>query len=247
MNKTLAIFLAVFFGVVSLFGSSSMALTRSYSPSTITDVSWPNCKLNLSPMSGGIVGVNGGLDFHKNRCLFKESRMYNNYSLYLNTGYAGAKLALKYKDYPLTCTKTNDLCLAYNYGYMAALYSLNYATSQGVHSYMYWLDVETDNSWSSNPYVNRAELIGMYNAVSKYAFLSKVGFYSYPGQWNLLTAKWQTGLPAWAASGTASYKQSVKDCNEASFDGGELWLTQYTTKLDHNVLCQNNYSQLTDI
>ena len=182
--------------------------------------------------SSGILGVNDGLDFSHNPCLAQESLLFhNNYSIYLNTGYPGKSYALMFKDSPKHCQINNLNCLAYNFGYNDAVYSMKYAWSQDSHSFVWWLDVETENSWTSSFKQNREALIGMIAAIHKHAFMPTIGFYSYPGQWQSITNDWINLLPAWVATASDSKQMATSYCLD-SFNGGHAWLTQYTRYLD---------------
>lgn len=203
------------------------------------DVSWPNC--SAKPPFGapfGIVGVTGGLVYQPNPCLFLESHWFNKLSLYMNTGYAGKEVAEKFASAPIHCRTSNEACLAYNYGYNAGVYALNYAATQYVHSNIWWLDVETENSWSTNAAFNRASLSGMVAAIQRYTLLPIIGFYSYPGQWSVITADWKNGYPNWVATGSDKYWTAISFCKGQSFNGGPTWLTQYTTRLDNDYACK---------
>jgi hypothetical protein len=115
---------------------------------------------------------------------------------------------------------------------------MNYAASQYVHSNVWWLDVETENSWSTDAGFNRASLNGMVNAIRQNTLLPTIGFYSYPGQWDTITSSWQNGYPNWAATGDDSYQTAAAYCNGQAFNGGPTWLTQYTTRLDDDYVCK---------
>lgn len=213
--------------------------------SPVNDVSWPNCLTNLKQLSNtGIVGVSGGLDFRNNPCLAKEASWFSRYGLYINTGYPGAVAARKFINSPLKCSPADNLCLAYNYGYNAALFAVNYANSQLVHSPSWWLDVETDNSWDANYLINREDIQGAQVALDQEIFLSTVGIYSSPYQWQVLTNNWLNGLPVWLATGSSSPLIARSYCANSSFSGGQIWLSQYTTYLDDNVLCNNSFGSL---
>ncbi len=202
------------------------------------DVSWPNCRV-VPPKDKqfGIVGITGGLVFRPNPCLFEESHWFNDQSVYINTGYAGKDRAEMYASYPRLCDKSNETCLAYNFGYNAGVYALDYAASQYVHSNTWWLDVETENSWSTNPTYNRASLDGMIDAIRQHTLLPTIGFYSYPGQWSTITGNWHNGYPNWAATGDVTRQKAVDFCKGQAFTGGPTWLTQYTTRLDNDYVC----------
>ena len=205
---------------------------------TVYDVSWPNCgQTQPADTTSGIIGVNGGLDFRANPCLAKQLSWFSNVSVYLNTGYPGATKALKYKNSPQQCSATNQECLAYNYGFNAARYDIKYASLQGVVANRWWLDVETENSWSDSTLVNRSTLVGMLDAISIYAGGGRIGFYSYPAQWNLITGNWRPNLPAWVASGGITRQDAINSCKLPSFTGGTAVLAQYTNGLDINIAC----------
>lgn len=207
------------------------------SSSDITDVSWPNCGLNLAAAQAGIVGVTGGLALRPNPCLSKEAANYKNLSVYVNTGYPGLNIASKFQIAPKNCSANDKQCRAYNYGYSNGLFAIKYSLMSGVVAKQWWLDVETENSWDNSIWVNRASLQGTYDAITRFAGKENVGYYSYPGQWDLLTGKWRNGISAWVATGSSRRDDALAACTESSFTGGKVKLTQYTLGLDHNVDC----------
>jgi len=214
------------------------ALAKTLDNQIVNDVSWPNCRAKQTNLSVfGVIGVSGGLDFRDNPCLAKEATWFNHYALYINTGYPGNSGALRFQNSPRSCLATDSLCLAYNYGYAAAASAISYANSQLVSSSSWWLDVETDNSWAANYALNRYDLQGALAAIGQLTFLSSVGVYSSTYQWDSLTGSWINYLPAWVASGSASKFTAVSYCDGHSFTGGQIWLSQYTTKLDDNLIC----------
>jgi hypothetical protein len=224
---------------VGVYEPSAFALSMYPTEQVGHDVSWPNC--NATPPSGtsfGIVGITGGLVFHPNPCLFQEAHWFTNLTLYMNTGYAGKGIAKKYAAFPVHCSLSDESCLAYNFGYNAGIYAINYAASQYVHTNIWWLDVETENSWSTNTEYNRASLAGMVNAIQQNTLLPTIGFYSYPGQWDSITGSWYNGYPNWAATGSSSYQAAVSYCHGQAFTGGPTWLTQYTRHLDGDYVCK---------
>jgi hypothetical protein len=202
------------------------------------DVSWPNCDATPpQDSSWGIVGVTGGLSLHASTCAVKEARWFKTYALYANTGYPGATPKVLALNGPKTCVASNVPCLAYNYGYAEGVYAVHLATRQGLHAGLWWLDVETENSWDDNPLVNRASIQGSVDAIRHETVVAQVGIYSYPGQWDVITTKWRPGLPAWAATGETVAAAARDFCAQPSFTGGPLWLGQYTDGLDRNLPC----------
>jgi hypothetical protein len=205
---------------------------------TIPDVSWPNCTLNIAHARAGIVGIDGGLALRPNSCLAKEAADFSLLSVYVNTGYPGIKLALKYKGYPRHCSPSDEQCLAYNYGYNSGLYDVNYSLREGVIAKKWWLDVETDNSWSTNTTMNRQALSGTLAALSQFVGKDNLGFYSTPLQWQAINGQWYNGYPAWIGTGGTLKSDAVAACQETSFSGGPIVLTQYTPDLDANYICK---------
>ena len=238
LSRSYLVLILVFLGIIIAVSSSNSLL--DVPKNTVTDLSWPNCD-NTSVAYDGIIGVNGGLDFHPNPCLYNESKLFNTYTLYINTGYPGINYGRKFSSFPLQCDQNNYLCLAYNYGYNAAKYSITYASSQSVHAFTWWLDVENSNSWTDNVLQNRASLTGMVDALKKYTLLPTIGFYSYPGQWDSITGNWRNGFPVWVATGSTKLSDAILFCKNENFTGGDTWLSQYTSGLDHNYVCSNDY------
>jgi hypothetical protein len=211
---------------------------------TIVDVSWPNCKtIPATNFQQGIIGVTGGLDFKPNPCLSEETTWFGHYALYMNTGYPGVAYGKKYISSPRRCIIADRQCLAYNYGFAAAKYGLHVAARSGAYSDLWWLDVETDNSWTNSTSVNRAVLQGAIAAIQQNSFLGEVGIYSTPNQWQAITGGWNSGLPAWLGTGLASENGAARQCQMKAFTGGTIWLSQYTIKLDQNVACSSAFTE----
>jgi hypothetical protein len=203
------------------------------------DVSWPNCDATPpKDSSWAVIGVTGGLSLHANKCAADEASWFKTYALYANTGYPGATERVLALTDPKTCRASEPQCLAYNYGYAEGVYAVQLAAHQGLHSSIWWLDVETENSWDDDPLVNRASIQGSIDAIRHETVVARVGIYSYPGQWDLITGKWRPGgLPAWAATGETVAAAARDFCAQPSFTGGPLWLGQYTEGLDRNLPC----------
>lgn len=226
--------------VFSLFlAIMQVSAQGAYTTGTIgNDVSWPNCTAKaLTNSSFGIVGVTGGLGFSQNSCLAKEAQWFRNTTLYVNTGYPGSYRGLDYQNYPRACTSTDLNCLAYNYGYNAGLYAMNYANNQNVRSSTWWLDVETANSWTDDPAQNRQSLQGEWDALLA-AGVTTIGVYSTTYQWNTITGTWKNGWPNWGASTWRTAKQAATYCTGHEFTGGPTYLIQYASKtFDQDYVC----------
>ena len=232
------IIVIIIFGLVLGFGSH-----KKYS-STITDVSWPNCgSKTIINYQEGIIGVTGGLDFHPNPCLRAETSWFGHYALYINSGYPGMNSQRKFVTSPLHCTPADSNCLAYNYGFAAAQYALRVADQAGAYTNLWWIDVETDNSWTNSTLVNRASLEGMIAAIRQGSFLPEIGIYSTPDQWAIITGGWHNKLPIWIATGALNSHSAALACQTIPFTDGPMWLSQYTTVLDGNIACSNSFTQ----
>jgi hypothetical protein len=231
-EKILVIAFAVF-----LLGLA-VKLNNAELSSSIVDVSWPNCSYQAKgSYAYGIVGVTGGINFHRNPCLGEEASWFEQHADYINTGYPGNSYGDKYKSYPQKCKPNATSCLAYNYGYNAALFAIKYAAQQNAFSNRWWLDVETDNSWTTDYYVNIQSLQGAENAIKAKVFMPSVGFYSDNWQWLQITGSWQNKIPEWYATGGVSKSLAKASCNEKSFNGGPIIYSQYTLMLDEDYKC----------
>lgn len=205
------------------------------------DVSWPNCGPSVQPTSNsGIVGVNGGKIFTLNPCFDSQIKWFKNLAVYLNTGYPGIKYAKKYASYPRSCQITDESCLAYNYGFNSAKFSISYVSLKPVLPQRWWLDVETSNSWNDDTKLNRRAISGTIDALKSYTSAHSVGVYSAPRQWQIITGGWRNGLPAWMATGSLSPEVGSLACLGKSFTGGPILMGQYTLKLDENYLCRQD-------
>jgi hypothetical protein len=220
-----------------IFVISGVASAQGVYPSGSTgvDVSYPNCNARISRTSFGIVGATGGLAYSYNGCLTTESANFSNLSLYMNTGWYAQSPHIN-PTTPRQCAAGDNNCLAYNYGYNAALDALNYSHGKNVRSSAWWLDVETSNTWSSDINQNRSSLQGSYDAL-KAAGAATVGAYSTTAQWQSITGGWLNNWPNWGATTWTTSKQAAKYCSGHQFTGGPTYLIQYSGKLDQDYAC----------
>jgi hypothetical protein len=238
MKKLFYVLTLSILGSIVAFGGMAYAKGAYTSGTTGYDVSWPNCSA-IPPTNGafGILGVTGGLNFSQNPCLLKQTTWFKNVTLYTNTGYPGSYRGLDFQNSPRVCDSSDLNCLAYNYGYNAGQYAFNYAQSQNVSSSTWWLDVETENSWTNDPAQNRQAILGQYDALSANG-VTTIGAYSTTYQWNLITGTWKNGWPNWGASTWRNAKQAKTYCTGHEFTGGTTYLIQYTgKKFDENYAC----------
>jgi hypothetical protein len=189
------------------------------------DASFPQCS-NTTPPAGAtfsIVGVNGGKAFTMNPCLAALWRVgVSPRALYLNTGYELSNTD-KVTSTCLRVAQSSGLdgqySTAYAIGCSAAEYSLAMVGSRQPH--MWWLDVETGNSWSRTDLeLNRKTLMGM---VARLASTNlAIGVYSTRGMWQAITGGWS--MPAIQANWVALSDASA--CGIPGFSGAPVWLVQ---------------------
>lgn len=193
------------------------------------DISWPQCgTANPPPDSLAVIGVTGGMaDVESadptrhaadhNACLQAQWQWAEANSLapmvYVNTA-----------NPPVNQTAEQ----AYAYGFTTAANAYKYATQEGVMSAMWWLDVETGNSWSAtDTAANYASLRGTYDFLTQQGLT--VGVYSTAYQWRVIAgANTLPGAPLWLA-GASSASDATAACTDLSqrFAGGVPWLVQY--------------------
>lgn len=228
------------------------------------DISWPQCgRAFPAGQAFGIVGVTGGLANDSNPCFAAQLSWAQGSSgatgqpkaaLYVNTANPGiladwwpsgntTKQGTPVGNPYGTCAHGDDEACAYVYGYSMAQ---DDATIRGVatpSSYLWWLDVETENTWSpSNLHANAAVLEGM-TAYFK-GIGARVGLYSTNFQWSVIVGPVSAtsnlnGLPSWLA-GASSEKDARSRCLSGTplTPGGSVALIQYVAKnLDYNVSC----------
>jgi hypothetical protein len=272
-RRSVVVVLAAVAAILGLTGSASAAVTTiGY------DVSYPQCGKAL-PYSHafGVVGVNGGLPTTTNPCLSAQltwawkssgaARSQPKAQLYLNTANPGA-VTPKVASWPSTgstpygtCTGTNTTACSWQYGWnrakdsaVALSHAAQVSTVDGrISSYIWWLDVETANSWQSpgdDPVAdttssasarNRATLEGM--TAYLVAQGGRVGLYSTSQQWGPIVGPVPTtsnlaGRNSWLPGATTLSGATANCAKAALTPGGRVTLTQYVANnLDRNHSC----------
>ena len=225
------------------------------------DVSWPQCGKRLpKAQTFAIVGVNNGLANTTNPCLAAELSWAVTskggtgqplVALYVNTAnpgtagswwpssnsYGGTTVANPYG----TCTGSAGAACSYMYGYAKAYDDANIRGVSNPGSYLWWLDVETSNSWSTDTTANRADLEGMTAYFSGIG--ARTGIYSTSAQWTQIAGAVPTtsslyALPNWLA-GASSLSSAKTKCSDAPLTGGgKVTLTQYISgSFDYDNSC----------
>ena len=217
---------------LAMVASATVPASASLAPSPTpgSDISWPQCGQGYPATPAfGIVGVNNGRPDTANPCLVSEYRWAlasGTVELYMNTANPGAVAGV---------TSGSD---AYRYGYAAARYAFTYATAHvsAGPGHLWWLDVETGNSWSSDQAANTADIAGSIAYLRSKNVM--VGIYSTQYQWGVITGGASIpSVPNWVP-GASSATQALSFCTAAqSFSGGPVLVTQYTTQFDYDRLC----------
>lgn len=240
----LSVVILLGFGWLGGGGHRAAAATADYYASGTSgyDISYPQCSNPAAWPSGGsfrIVGATGGRAFTANACLASEFSWATSItapaaSLYMNLNYAVGSTASEGQSGPAgTCAKSNKACMAYNYGYNAA----GYAFGRGASSTMWWLDIETGNSWSQTQSLNDDVIEGAVDYIQRHG--ATAGIYSTAAMWKTIAGStYQPGtvmLPGtptdaqvvanWVPGGSANSCVGISPL----YTGGQVWLAQYAT------------------
>jgi hypothetical protein len=225
------------------------------------DVSWPQCNTALPEIPAfAIVGVNNGLANTTNPCLHQQLEWAETalggtaqpaVALYVNTanpGHAGSWWPNS-NDYGGksvtnphgTCTGAEDAACAYMYGYAKAFDDAYLRTVPDPEEYLWWLDVETENTWSGDRNANRAVLEGMTDFF--HSIGADVGIYSASLQWWQIVGTVSEGsslysLPSWLAGAHTAEGAKINCSLPPLTSGGQVTLTQFVSNgFDYNYSC----------
>ena len=189
------------------------------------DVSHPQCGRAL-PDTGGfaIVGVTGGRPFTSNSC-FKPQYAWAagkaGHAVYVNTGYPG-------RGDPVT------------YGRSVVDDAVQRERRAGVGgTSVWWLDVETVNTWEGTTQENATVLDAMAARLQELG--ARVGIYSTPRMWSEIAGTWEPGLPVWYATGPGTQADAAPACSR-SFAGSAPAIVQWVEAvgghdIDRNLIC----------
>jgi LysM repeat protein len=212
--------------------SPLIALTRSQADpyphgSAGLDISYPSC--GRTPEVGGftVVGLNAGRPFTTNPCFATEYAAAAEQglpSVYVNSAYGRSMLGQITSD----CADSADtlgLGWRQDRAYALGCSEAEAATSAlaGTRVAAIWVDVESANTWSTDPQLNRATLEGfLVTLISRQQ--ASVGVYASPIPWQDITSGWHlSSLPEWIAMGPPGFP----GCS-APFATGTVWLSQST-------------------
>jgi hypothetical protein len=196
------------------------------------DISFPQCDgayPTLSAYPFGVVGVTSGHAFRNNPCFATEyawaAHTLSPEAVYLNLNEDIGTTALYGDIGPYGTCGPDTACHALNYGYNAASSAYTYAAQVRTFvATMWWLDIETANSWSETDLsLNQDVITGALRFLQVERHFA-VGIYSTASMWQEITGSWQVGLPTWIGGGT---KGGAKARCGTGFTGGPIYLVQY--------------------
>jgi hypothetical protein len=208
-----------------------------YVPATTGyDISFPQCpnsNIPSQPQPVGVVGVDGGASFKHNPCLATEAAWarQDGLTVYMNVNSPFVNQSTAGATGPHgVCGPTDGLCVAFNYGYNAAVDAYDYAQSVGVTAPMWWLDVEGPAGsgnplWSNSTAANDQVIGGAISALTTLGV--EPGIYSTITQWDEIAgSSYQPAVPAWRA-GAVSLSGAQALCNQGTFTAGRTYLVQF--------------------
>lgn len=217
------------------------------------DVSYPQCSgtsTTFNPSGDGysfaIIGIGDGRPFTANSCAAAAVTAaadagIANIALYFNTGYAGAYA----RSISSTCIGEvgNDPVFgglskhalsqaqqAWEIGCSEALFAQNFYANNlsGLPSpTMWWADVETGNSWSTNTSLNDFTLEGLsyemqYPPTGYLVPPGGGGFYSYNSAWNKIAGTGYVPTPAEAGNWDAFTNETFNSVTNEVVQSGTL-------------------------
>lgn len=214
------------------------------------DYSYIQCGTAAPTAKFGIVGVNAGYPFtYYNTCLsteFAAAAKTGNAAVYINTGYDPTYTQIDGRHTTQDCANksapvagTPAQQAAWAVGCSEAQRDQSYATTQSASTpTVWWLDVETGNSWSSSDLsLNRYTIQGIVETLRQ-AISVPIGIYSTPSQWSVITGGYQAAVDAnWVATGQHTLKRAKRYCSSTGFTGAKVWLVQYVPTIDRDYVC----------
>jgi hypothetical protein len=262
-RKTLVIACLLVASQVTVAGAANAGSTPAPDHTVLGyDVSWPQCGGDLpEPRGFAVVGVNGGRPNTTNPCLAAQLTWAAGISgpatetpvaLYVNTAnpgvagaswwptsnaYRGANVRNPYGN----CDGADTAACAYIYGYAMAYDDANRRGVTDAAHHMWWLDVETGNSWSPDRAANAANLEGMTAYLQSIG--AEVGIYSTTYQFGEIAGTVAPGsnltkLKSWIAGATSRASARAYCSFSPLTSGGAVVLTQFTAgPFDYDYPC----------
>jgi hypothetical protein len=192
------------------------------------DISFPQCSGTFPspPGSFAVIGVNDGKPFTHNPCFAAEAAWAGGQlTIYMNMSAPPAGDPASLSGPAGTCQGNDTGCMAYNYGFNAAVDAFTTATAVSASSSVWWLDVETANTWDPNPVNNARTIQGAIDALTSEGAVP--GIYSTGFQFGKIAGSYAPAAPIWVATGDGP-SSAVEYCSPLhAFGNGTTWLTQF--------------------
>lgn len=227
-------------GLLAFTQAPAAAAGNPYAGQTGYDASYPaaQCAAASYPSGFAIIGLGGGRPFTTSTCVGHEWSLAPATpiapSLYFNTGYAGAYA----KQITAGCQNAvgnapippgtsghqkSTEQQAWEIGCSEAAYAAGQAPGEPA---MWWADVETGNSWSTNTTYNDLAIDGIAWEMSGLATTTGAGggIYSTPAMWTKIAGTGFAPTPAVTADW-----QPTSSCPASGFTGSPVWLIQNGT------------------
>jgi hypothetical protein len=220
-------------GMAEAAGTGRFSASSYQSGSYGYDISNFQCGgLPPSPHSIGVVEVVGYSMGATNPCLYQEAKW----------AAAGLNLYI-YLTYGTDASGTGDpacttrlVPAACQFGFETALDAFQKAANAGVDtSVAWWLDVESDPSWSSDTGANASMVQGAIDGLQSRG-LNSVGIYSQQSHWSQIVGSYSPGVPEWVAdwgSNTPPFNPA-QYCSGFSFASGPVVMVQFTNGANTN-------------
>ena len=209
------------------------------------DESFPQCPAGAS-LAGAefvLVGLNRGKAFSANPCFKREwAAATAPASIYVNSGYSPGNLSKVPKgcqDIAASVPASSAQRQAYAIGCGEALYSIGLVATAGISpSLVWWVDVESANSWSETDLsLNRYALQGLFDQITGRGY--EVGLYSTFPSWAEVTGFWT------ASSVTADWLAGVPSagpCPAVGFSEAPIWIRQDTSTWSESVQVDSDWT-----
>lgn len=249
---------------LAMIGGQAFASNNAATSINVTgnDISYPQCHSKLpSGQAFAIVGVNDGLANNFNPCLSTQLSWAASstgvtaqpkVALYVNTGNPG-DVTPTVADWPKandptianppygTCDGSDNAACSWQYGYERANADI---ASVKANSRLWWLDVETANSWTTSQANNRADLEGMVYALESANPGNTVGVYATSAQWAQIIGTVASSdsslynLVEWLPGASSEAAAKTNCALPPLTGGGKVSVSQYTSNaLDYDWSC----------
>jgi len=201
------------------------------------DISYPNCPAEVpTSQSFAIVGLNWGRPFTANPCFQSQwAAAQRPRSVYINTAYS----PVLFRHITPDCAAAGSgqplgpgARRAYAVGCSEAVAALRLLGA--TMPLAIWLDVEPDNTWSSQRHLNAATIKGILEHLLTRSPHPLIGIYSNASFWQQIVGDWtEVSVAEWIATAGPG----PPDCPPA-FAAGPVWLAQSTDgELDVDTAC----------